>query len=98
MPRVQRYPEETPVTDLERRVAIIEGIIRGRFEEGTGVIVAGNTTLIVTHGLGVSPSSVFLTPSSALIAIRADTRTSTTFTVTRSGTSGNVGFFWLAVP
>ncbi len=98
MPRPKQFPEEVPVGDLAGRVAILEGIIRQRFAEGTGIIVAGNTTLVVTHGLGVSPSSVFLTPSSALIAIRADTRTSTTFTVTRSGTSGNVGFFWLAVP
>ncbi len=97
MPRVQRYPEETPVTDLERRVAIIEGIIRQRFDEGSGQIDAGNSTEVITHGLGVSPSSVFLTPQgNTLIWLTAVG--ATTFTVNRTGTSGNLGFYWLAIP
>ncbi len=33
MPRVRRYPEETPISDLGRRLAIIEGIIRASFSE-----------------------------------------------------------------
>ncbi len=97
MARVQRYPEETPITDLERRVATIEGIIRQRFLEGGGQINAGNSTEVITHGLGVVPSSVFLTPQgNTLIWLTAVS--ATTFTVNRTGTSGNLGFYWMAVP
>ncbi len=97
MARVQRYPEETPISDLERRVAIIEGIIRQRFAEGSGQIDAGNTTEVVTHGLGVVPSSVFLTPQgNTLIWLTAVG--AATFTVNRTGTSGVRTFYWLAVP
>ncbi len=97
MPGVSRYPEETPISDLERRVAIIEGIIRERFLEGSGQIDAGNTTEAITHGLGVVPSSVFLTPQgNALIWITGVG--ATTFTVNRTGTTGNLGFYWLAIP
>ncbi len=97
MARVRRYPEETPISDLETRVAILEGIIRQRFLEATGQIDAGNTTEVITHGLGATPSSVFATP-------QGDTRIwitaigTTTFTVNRGGTSGNLGFSWLAIP
>ena len=97
MARVRRYPEETPIFTLERRVAIIEGIIRERFAEGSGQIDVGNSTEAITHGLVAVPSSVFLTP-------QGDTRIwvtavgATTFTVNRTGTSGNLGFYWLAIP
>ena len=97
MPRVRQYPEETPLFLMERRLATLEGIIRERFLEGSSQITAGNSTEVITHGLGVVPSSVFLTPRSNdrvwLTAIGA-----TTFTVNRSGTSGILGFYWLAVP
>ncbi len=97
MPRARQYPEETPIDALARRVAILEGIIRERFLEGTGQIDDGSATEVVTHGLGVTPSSVFLTPKgNTLIWITGIT--STTFTVNRSGTSGNRTFSWLAVP
>ncbi len=97
MARVQRYPEETPVTDLERRVATLEGIIRQRFAEGSGQIDAGNSTEVITHGLGVVPSSVFLTPQgNTLIWLTAVG--ATTFTVNRTGTSGVRTFYWLAIP
>lgn len=99
MPRVRQYPEETPIAALERRVAILEGIIRERFLEGAGQIDAGNTTEVITHGLSVAPSSVFVAQQGTttdplwVTAIGA-----TTFTVNRGGTSGNLGFFWLAIP
>ena len=97
MPRVGRYPEETPLSDLDQRVAILEGIIRERFLEGSGQIDAGNSTEVITHGLGVVPSSVFLTPKGdARIWVTAPG--ATTFTVNRSGTTGTLGFSWLAVP
>lgn len=97
MARVRQYPEETPIVLLERRVAILEGIIRERFLEAAGQVDAGNSTEAITHGLGVVPSSVFVT-------VQGDTRIwvtavgATTFTVNRTGTSGNLGFYWLAVP
>ena len=97
MPGVSRYPEETPLSDLDRRVATLEGIIRERFLEGSDQITDGNSTEAITHGLGVVPSSVFLTPRSNdgvwVTAIGA-----TTFTANRSGTSGILGFYWLAIP
>ncbi len=97
MARVQRYPEETPITDLERRIATLEGIIRQRFLEGEGQIDSGSTTAVITHGLGVVPSSVFVTPKGNTL-IWIGTITSTTFNVLRTGTSGNLTFSWLAVP
>ena len=97
MARVGQYPEETPIAGLERRLAILEGIIRERFAEGSGQIDAGNSTEVITHGLGVTPSTVFLTPQgNTLIWITAIG--GTTFTANRSGTSGNLGFYWLAIP
>ena len=97
MPRARQYPEETPIFLLERRVAVLEGIIRQRFLEATGQIDAGNTTEVITHGLGSIPSSVVLTSrTSAHIWVSAVGLT--TFTVNRSGTSGNLTFYWLAVP
>ena len=97
MARVRKYPEETPIAGLERRVGIIDGIIRQRFLEGSGQIDAGNSTEVITHGLGVTPSTVFLTPQgNTLIWITAIG--GTTFTANRSGTSGNLGFSWLAIP
>ena len=97
MGRVRRYPEETPISDLERRVAILEGIIRQRFAEGSGQIAAGDTTEVITHGLGVVPSSVFLTPR-ANVQIWLTAVGVTTFTVNRTGTAGILGFYWMAVP
>ena len=97
MARVRQYPEETPIDALEKRVAIIEGIIRERFLEAAGQIDGGNSTEVITHGLGVTPSSVFLTPrGNALIWVT--TVGATTFTVNRTGTSGALGFYWLAIP
>ena len=97
MPGVSRYPEETPISDLERRLAILEGIIRQRFLESQEQIANGSSTEVVTHGLGVDPSSVFLT-SRANVFIWITAVGVTTFTVNRSGTSGILGFYWLAVP
>jgi len=97
MARARQYPEETPIAALERRLAIIEGMIRQPFLEGAGQIDAGNSTEAITHKLGATPSTVFATP-------QGDTRIwitaigITTFTVNRTGTSGNLGFSWLAVP
>ena len=97
MARVRQYPEEVPVNDLEGRLAIIEGIVRERFREGSGQIDAGNSTEVITHGLGVTPSTVFLTSQgNTLIWVTAIG--GTTFIANRSGTSGNLGFSWLAIP
>ncbi len=99
MARVRRYPEETPISDLETRVAILEGIIRQRFLEATGQIDAGNTTEVITHGLGATPSSVFVTQQgSTTDPLWITAIGTTTFTVNRGGTSGNLGFSWLAIP
>ena len=97
MPGVSRYPEETPLSDLDRRVATLEGIIRQRFLEGSGQIDAGNSTEVITHGLGVIPSSVFVTPK-ANTMMWVTSIGATTFTVNRTGTSGNRTFSWLAIP
>ena len=97
MPGVSRYPEETLLSDLDGRIATLEGIIRQRFLESQEQIASGSSTEVVSHGLGVDPSSVFLTPQgNTLIWITAIG--GTTFTVNRSGTSGNLGFSWLAIP
>ncbi len=97
MPRPRQYPEEIPLGELDRRVAILEGIIRERFLEGSGQIDDGNSTEVITHGLGVVPSSVFITPQGNR-TIWVTTVGATTFTVNRSTTSSNLGFNWLAVP
>ncbi len=97
MPRVRQYPEDTPIFLLAQRVAILEGIIRERFLEASGQIDAGNSTEVITHGLGVIPSSVLLTPQGDT-RIWVTTVGATTFTVNRTGTSGNLGFYWLAIP
>ncbi len=95
--RAQQFPETTPVADIELRLADLEGLIRQRFLEGTAQIDAGNSTEVISHGLGVVPSSISLTP-------QGDTRVwvtsvgATTFTVNRLGTSGNLGFYWQAIP
>ena len=97
MARVRQYPEETPIHLLNRRVEIIEGMIRGRFAEGTGQIDSGSSTDVITHGLTVVPSSVFVTPK-ANTMMWVTSIGATTFTVNRTGTSGNRTFSWLAIP
>ena len=95
--RPRQFPETTPITDVVGRVTVVEGLIRQRFLEGAAQIDSGNSTEVVLHGLGVIPSSVSVTP-------QGDTRIwvsavgDTTFTVNRSGTSGNLGFYWQAIP
>ena len=97
MPGVSRYPEEAPLSDLDSRVATLEGIIRQRFLEGAGQIDNGNSVEVIAHGLGVVPSSLFVTPFGNTL-IWVDSVNATTFRVNRSGTSGDRGFYWLAIP
>ncbi len=97
MPRIRQYPEDTPIFLLTQRVAILEGIIRERFLEGSGAITGGNSTEVITHGLGVIPSSVFLTTKGDK-TMWVNAVGATTFTVNRSGTIGTSGFYWLAIP
>ena len=97
MPRPRQFSEEVPIADLKRRIGILEGIIRQRFLEGGGQIDAGNSTEVITHGLGVTPSSVFLTPRGNTLIWLTGVG-ATTFTVNRTGTSGVRTFFWLAIP
>ncbi len=98
MARVRQYPEETPAFLLEQRVAVLEGIIRARFAEGSGQIDTGNSTEVITHTLMVVPSSVFVTPKDNGILMWVSAVGATTFTVNRSGTSGDRTFYWLAIP
>ncbi len=47
MARVQQYPEETPTTDLERRVATLEGLAAGSWNDWTPAytnVTKGNGT------------------------------------------------------
>ncbi len=100
MPRVGQYPEETPVDDLARRLAILEGIETITLKEGTGQFTAGVATDVITHGLGVVPASVFITPRDLISGEGpwVTTETSTTFTVNRGGPFGTVvDFYWLAI-
>ncbi len=101
MPRIRTYPEETLIDDLARRLAILEGVVVGAtFLEGTGQFASTFATDVITHGLGVVPSSVFITfrdeqPSGVWVT----TETSTTFTANRSSPLGGVvDFYWLAIP
>lgn len=93
--RPQQFPETT--SDAERRLAILEGFIRQRHLEGFGTIAAGNSTVDITHGLGITPSTVFLTPQNDE-SIWSTAFGPTTFTVNRSGTGSAVIFSWLAIP
>lgn len=95
--RPQQFPEDTPIGEVNRRLGIIEGMIRQRFGEGSRQIADGVSTEVITHGLGVVPSSIFLTPRTN-VQVWATAIGATTFTATRSGTSGLVGFYWQAVP
>ena len=100
MPRVGQYPEETPVDDLARRLAILEGIEAVTFKEGTGQFASTFATDVITHGLGVVPSSVFITLRDTHSGeLWVDTETTTTFTANRGTPLGPIiDFYWLAIP
>ena len=97
MPRVRQYPEETAISDLEKRVATLEGIIRERFAESFGTIPDGSSNVVIAHNLEGTPSSVFLTPRANTLIWRTALG-ATTFTVNRVGTSGALTFSWMAIP
>jgi hypothetical protein len=60
---------------------------------GSATIAAGSSSVSVTHGLSTTPVSVTVTPR-ANEAIWVSARTTTTFTVSRTGTSGDLVFDW----
>lgn len=77
----------------------VSGIQRGNFKtEATGsnaAIANGSTTAVITHGVTGTPGVITVTPRGLeLIAVTA--RTSTTFTVSRSGSVGALSFDWRA--
>jgi hypothetical protein len=63
---------------------------------GTGTILNGQSTLVVSHGVWAAPTSVVVTPRGSVVALAVTARTATTFTVSRSGTSGALDFDWEA--
>nr|HNI00590.1 hypothetical protein [Rhodocyclaceae bacterium] len=60
---------------------------------GTATIADAATTVVVTHGLRASPNCVVVTPRGNE-AVWVSARTSTTFTVSRSGTAGALDVDW----
>jgi hypothetical protein len=62
---------------------------------GTSAIANSATTQVVTHGLSATPTAVVVTPlGNEMVWVSA--RTSTTFTVSRAGSSGSLSFDWSA--
>ena len=60
-----------------------------------GIILDTNTDVIITHGLGVAPVSIILTPNDAeTVGIRAHTLTATTFTVSATAAVTDDRMFW----
>lgn len=62
---------------------------------GTDTIADTNSTVVVSHGLDITPTKISLT-SAGNELIWYSTITSTQFTVNRSGTSGALDFSWEA--
>lgn len=64
----------------------------------TSQVITAATTVTVTHGLGFTPSRVFIQATNALMAGKApyvSAKTSTTFTITlNAATTGTVAFDW----
>jgi hypothetical protein len=65
------------------------------FTAGTDTIADTTSSQNVTHGLGVIPRTVLLTPR-ANDTLWVSARDVTTFTAQRAGTAGALGFDWLA--
>lgn len=63
---------------------------------GDGTIADGQNSVVISHGLAGAPSAIIITPRTNA-DLWVSNRTATTFTVSRSGTSGDVAFFWQAV-
>lgn len=62
---------------------------------GTGTVADAASTAVVSHGLDETPTSVTVTPrGDEMVWVSA--RTATTFTVSRSGSSGALDFDWSA--
>lgn len=62
---------------------------------GTGTILDTTSSIAVTHGLALTPITVTVTPGGNE-TLWVSARTSTTFTVTRTGTTGARTFDWTA--
>jgi hypothetical protein len=74
---------------------------------GTATVTSGNSSLAVAHGLGITPTRVYLTPSSSLATSSmgrwwTSSLGSTNFTINAtqpdaSALGGNQSFDWLAI-
>lgn len=62
---------------------------------GTGTIANGQSTVTVTHGLGLTPAAAMATPQGNE-AVWVTAKGATTFTVNRAGTTGALNFDWVA--
>jgi hypothetical protein len=87
----------TPGTSV--RIAGNDGFVTAA--KGTATVATGTTSIVVTHGMGVTPASsdVFVTPIKTLGSATffyVDTITSTQFTIhTNVNPAANVDFAWM---
>ncbi len=80
--------------NLQDAIVAIQTAV-GAVNYGAGTVGDGNSTEVVTHGLGATPSAVVITPqgNATLWVTAAD---GTGFTVNRTGSTGDLDFYWQA--
>lgn len=73
-------------------VLVITGIMKG-----TATLVAGDTSIVVTHGCGATPTSVTANPSQNIGNVWITDIGATTFKINTSASTGtDTTFYWKA--